>query len=117
MFLINQAGKNNFRGLRTGFGLCQFADRREHRGDGTFRIASATSVESSVFAAGNEFGFIRAHRVHVRREENGLLDFIFWPQPGNEIAASGENVLKFNLQPGVRGGGSEKIGVAEQGLV
>jgi hypothetical protein len=43
------------------------------------------------------------------REQNGLLDFIFWPQPRDEIGTIRQNFLKFNFESGAGGDGVEKI--------
>jgi hypothetical protein len=45
----------------------------------------------------------------MRREEDGPADFISRPQPGDDVGATGQNFLKFNLQSGAGGDGSQKI--------
>ena len=109
VFLVNQSGENNFRFQRTRFCIRQFAQRGEHGGDGTFRVARAATVQPAIFALRNEFRSVRADGVEVRREQNGLPDFILRPQPRDEIGTSGQNFLKFNFQSGARGDGGEKI--------
>jgi DNA invertase Pin-like site-specific DNA recombinase len=109
VFLVNQSGEDNFRFERTRFGIRQFAKRGEHGGDGTFRVARAAAVKAAVFALRNEFRSVRADGVEVRREQNGLADFVSRQQPRDEIGTSGQNFLKFNFQSGARGGGGEKI--------
>ncbi len=109
MFLVNQSGENDFRFLRTRFCVRQFTQRSQHGGNGTFCVARAATVQSSVFALRNEARSVRADGVEMRREQDGLLDFIFWPQPRDEIGAIGKNFLKFNFQSCTRGDGGEKI--------
>ena len=49
------------------------------------------------------------HGIEVRREQDGLADFIWRQQPGDEIETSGQNFLKFHRQSGARSGGGEKF--------
>ena len=77
VFLVDQSRKNDFRCLRTGFCIRQFAQRGKHGGDGTFRVARAATVQASIFALRNESRSVRADGVEVRCEQNGLFDFIF----------------------------------------
>jgi hypothetical protein len=110
VFLVNQSGEDNFRFQRTRFGVGEFAQRGEHRGDGTFRVARAAPVQAAVFALRNKLSSIRADGVEMRREQNGLPDFIFRQQPRDDVAAAGQDFLEFHFQPGAGGGGGEKIG-------
>ena len=66
-------------------------------------------MEPAIFPAGNELRLIGADGVEVRREQNGLADFVSRPQAREEIGTAGQDFLKFHLQPGARGGGGEKI--------
>ena len=109
VFLVNQSGENNFSFERTRSGVRQFAKRGEHGGDGTFCVARAAAVKASVLALRDEFRPVRADGVEVRREQDGLFDFIFRQQSRDEIGASGQNILEFHFQSRARGGGGEKI--------
>ena len=109
VFLVNQSGENDFRFERTRFGVRQFAKRGEHGGDGTFRVARAAAVQAAVFALRDELRSVRADGVEVRREQDGVPDFVPRPQPRDEIGAAGQNFLKFDFQSGAGGDGGEKI--------
>jgi hypothetical protein len=76
VFLVHQAGKDNFGFLRTRFRVCQFAKRGEHGGDGTFGVAGAAPVQPAIFPARNKLRIVGADGVEVRREQDGLADFI-----------------------------------------
>ena len=75
VFLVNQAGENNFRFPRTRFCIRQFAQRGEHGGDGAFGVARAAPVQPAVFPLRDELRSVRADGVEVRREQDGLPDF------------------------------------------
>jgi len=109
VFLVNQSGKDDFGFQRTRLGSRQFAQCGEHGGDGTFRVARAAAVQPAVVALRNEPRSVCADGVQMRREQNGLLDFIFGAQPGEEIGAAWQNFLELHVQPGARGGGGEEI--------
>ena len=109
VFLVNQSGENNFRFQRTRFGFRQFAKRGEHGGDGTFRVARAAAIKPSVFPLRNELRIIRADGVEVRREQDGLADFVSRPQARDEIGTPGQHFLKFDFQSGARGDRGQKI--------
>ena len=53
--------------------------------------------------------FIGADSVEMRREQDGLADFVSWPQTRDEIGAARQNLLKFDLESGMRGNGRQKI--------
>jgi len=67
-------------------------------------------VQPAIFALRDKLRSSRADGVEMRREQDGLPDFIFWQQARDDVGAAGQNFLKFHFQPGARGGGGEKIG-------
>ena len=109
VFLVNQSGENDFRFERARFYIRQFAQRGEHGGDGTFRVARAATVKFSIFALRNEFRSVRADGVQMRREQNSLFYFISRQKSRNEIETIRQDFLKFHFQSGARGDGGEKI--------
>ena len=71
-------------------------------------------MQSPVFPARNELRFIGVHGVQVRGEQDGLVDIISRRQPHDEIGTilavrKGQNVLKFDFQPGAGRDGCQKI--------
>jgi hypothetical protein len=67
VFLVHQAGKNNFGFPRARFHVCQLAECGEHRGNGTFGVAGAAPVQPAVFPVWNKLRLISADGVEVRR--------------------------------------------------
>jgi hypothetical protein len=57
-------------------------------------------VQPSVLSTWNELRFVGADRVQVRREQNGLADFIPREEPHDKIGTTGQNLLKFHFESG-----------------
>ena len=66
-------------------------------------------MQPAVFPPRNELRIVGADGVEVRREQNGLADFISRPQARDEIGAPGQHLLKFDFQSGPRGDARQKI--------
>ena len=70
------------------FAFASSHKRGEHRGHGTFGVARAASVQPAVFPARNELRIVGIDGVEVRREQDGLADFVSRQQARDEIGAS-----------------------------
>ncbi len=76
IFFVNHAGEDDLRFARARFGFRQFTQRHEHRGNGTFGIARAATVQAAVFPLRLELRILRDHGVEVRREQDGMADLM-----------------------------------------
>ena len=109
VFLVNQARRKQFPFPAGAILNCQFAQRGEHGGDGTLRVARAAPVQAAIFALRNKLRSVRADGVQMRREQDGLPDFVSRPQPREDIGTARQDFLKFDFQSGSCGGGRQKI--------
>lgn len=97
--------------LRTAFALRQIGHGDEHGRDAALGVARAAPVNAAARELGREHRLITdAHGVHVRGEEDAVLDGTRRRQAHKHVCAFGKNLLEHNLHADTRGPGAKIFG-------
>src|SRR5207245_6967690 len=99
----HQTGEDNFglSGPPSRFG--KFADRSDHRSNGAFGVASATSKEAAVELPRSKLRFGGIDGVEMRRQQDALPYFAGRGQAGKEVGPSGQDRLELHFQSSASG--------------